>query len=961
MNSQFHSRPVGTAHFFQRATRAIARRAGFVLILALSGCLTTAQVNLPLTVSLNYVNGIAADAAGNVYLSNFSSLDGPGGQVIRIPAAGGPQTDLINGQFSPFGVAVDKAGNVYVTDSFSDVTTGGRLVMIPADGSPMRTVAQGFADATYVAVDAKGNVYVADGQARSVTEFPPGGGAPIAVRSIGFPSGLAVDGSGNIYVASPLSPLDAFNAAIWKFPAAGGAGSVIANAQLVAGLAADAAGNVYVAQRNNTITRISASGTTLIPVNSGDYLTGVAVDPNGVLYAGFQSTGAARISLQDAEYGEVPLAGQREALLTVPFPSSDTTFGTATVLDRGPGTAEFQLDQSRSTCTPGTTYPAGSSCVLDVTFAPGVAGLRAGGVAIRDSAGGLLDLEPLNGTGMGPAIAFGGGAPSVVSAGALTLPTALAVDPAGDLFILDSGNGRVLEVPAAGGPAAILTSGLGQGTALALDGFGDVLVADRLAHQLRVIPAAGGPPQTQDLGSVEPNALAVDAGSNILIADGSTGRVLKLPFGVVASASQPIALVSGLSNPTGLSLDAAGNLYITDNGQLLKAPAGGGTATPIAVGLSGVGSVVVDAAGDLFVADSANAVVLQLMAGGGFPVPMANLSSAGGLALDDAGNLYVADTGNNRILKLQRAQAPAMTFPATPVGSRAPVQSTFVQNIGNQALILTGLTVSANFAQVPSGGADCVVPGQLAPGTACTIAVAFTPGSVGPLNGSVTLTDNAMNRPGSTQAIPLTGSGLPGPLTVTPSMLDFGTSDIGAVGASQSVAVTNTTGLALTMGTPGVTGNYAVTRNTCVGSIAIGASCSVSVQFRPLAAGTNNGILTIRESSPAASQTVTLIGVGNPHVSVSPAALAFGAVHRASNYRYVKITNDTGATLSMGTPTVEGDFALRNECGAQLAPGAACRIGVQFRPAAAGALTGVLHINDAFGGGQSVALSGQGI
>ena len=96
-------------------------------------------------------------------------------------------------------------------------------------------------------------------------------------------------------------------------------------------------------------------------------------------------------------------------------------------------------------------------------------------------------------------------------------------------------------------------------------------------------------------------------------------RVLKLAAG---SATQTVLPFTGLNSPAGVAVDAAGNLYVTDEGnnRVLKLAAGSATQSVLPfTGLNGPGGVAVDAAGNLYVTDSANNRVLKLAAGSSHP------------------------------------------------------------------------------------------------------------------------------------------------------------------------------------------------------------------------------------------------------------------------------------------------------------------------------------------------------
>jgi len=216
--------------------------------------------------------GVAADAAGNVYVA-----DGGNNAVKKIPAGGGAPVTIGSGFKAPSGVAVDAAGNVYVADTFN-----GAVKKIPAGGGAPVTIGSGFSEPVGVAVDAAGNVYVVDVNIPVVKEIPAGGGAPVIISPVfGATSGVAVDAAGNVYVADPNGTV------VREIPAGGGAPVIIGTGfSEPAGVAVDAAGNVYVADEGNaTVTEIPAGGGAAVTIASGFAKpTGVAADAAGNVY-----------------------------------------------------------------------------------------------------------------------------------------------------------------------------------------------------------------------------------------------------------------------------------------------------------------------------------------------------------------------------------------------------------------------------------------------------------------------------------------------------------------------------------------------------------------------------------------------------------------------------------------------------------------------------------------------------
>lgn len=236
--------------------------------------------------------GVAVDASGNVYVADEASAlirkITPGGAVTTL--AGGGSGTATNGpgtiaSFSiPEGVAVDSSGNVYVADTGNSlirkITPGGAVTTLAGSGSNGASNATGTAASFYypqgVAVDASGNVYVADSANALIRKITPGGvvttlaggGPGTATNATGtaasfdYPEGVAVDSSGNVYVADGNSLIRKITSAgVVTTLAGGGTGTAtngsgsIASFSVPRGVAVDGSGNVYVADTNNNLIR----------------------------------------------------------------------------------------------------------------------------------------------------------------------------------------------------------------------------------------------------------------------------------------------------------------------------------------------------------------------------------------------------------------------------------------------------------------------------------------------------------------------------------------------------------------------------------------------------------------------------------------------------------------------------------------------------------------------------------
>jgi uncharacterized protein (TIGR03437 family) len=197
----------------------------------------------------------------------------------------------------------------------------------------------------------------------------------------------------------------------------------------------------------------------------------------------------------------------------------------------------------------------------------------------------------------------------------------------------------------------------------------------------------GGPATSAQVNF--PYGLVFDGAGNLYISDSSNNVIRKVtPAGTISTLVTP-----QLANPAGLAMDAAGNLYIavqgsrfsasTNNNSILKVSPGGTVTTVAGNGtggfsgdggpatgaeLDGPSGVAVDAQGNLYIADTLNNRVRKvtpdgtistvagngtsLFSGDGGPAVAAQLSGPQGLALDAGGDLFIADTGNNVVRKV---------------------------------------------------------------------------------------------------------------------------------------------------------------------------------------------------------------------------------------------------------------------------------------------------------------------
>ncbi len=416
---------------------------------------------------LYYPEGVALDGAGNLYIADF------GNNRIRTVAArgmittvAGTGTEGYSGEYgpatsahlySPQGVALDSAGNLYIADSGNNrvrkVNAGGTITTVAGNGSPGYWGDGGPATSAFVsgplgvAVDSAGNLFIADGSSRirkvdasgnittvagTGTEGYSGDNGPATNAELNYPSAVAVDGAGNLYIA------DTWNNRVRKVApdrtistVAGngtccysGDNGPATNAQLDGpdGVAVDGAGNLYIADSNNnrirkvtldgTITTVAGNGTrgynwdNIAATNAELSLfistpTGVAVDSAGNLYIADNFNW--RIRKVDVTTSALSFSS-----LTVGQTSSAQSVAVSDVGNAAlnfsslVASSNFLLQGVGDDCMTGTPLAVGATCKLGVAFAPTMAGNPLTGVlTVSDDAFNTPQSVGLSGAAVG--------------------------------------------------------------------------------------------------------------------------------------------------------------------------------------------------------------------------------------------------------------------------------------------------------------------------------------------------------------------------------------------------------------------------------------------------------------------------------------------------------------------------------------------------------------------------------
>lgn len=328
------------------------------------------------------------------------------------------------------------------------------------------------------------------------------------------------------------------------------------------------------------------------------------------------------------------------------------------------------------------------------------------------------------------------------------------------------------------------------------------------------------------------------------------------------------------------------------------------------------------------------------------------------------GTLTITDSAgsHNVALRGTGVTGPLVVIPPVstvyaPSGITSAPFTITVNNVGSGTLHVSSLGWSGSFNFV---GSNCFLP--LAPVSSCTVQMTYT------ANGSEFEVFNVYDdAPGSPQGIFISGQPLTPGIQFSSLGVRFDQQSIGGKSAVQKVAVMNGSPNPVSITSIGKTGDFVKTQ-TCGTTLAVGAFCYINISFKPTAVGIRQGSVVLTDSAAASPQVLPLLGTGGAAaaVALSSTSLSFAsqAVGTTSPAQNVSLSNTGGSVLTMAVTLGginPGEFAMANNCGLSLAPGANCAIKVTFKPTATGTRTAVISITDnAAGSPQKITLTGSG-
>ncbi|MGP0019574.1 MAG: hypothetical protein ACLPHP_13465 [Candidatus Sulfotelmatobacter sp.] len=924
--------------------------------------------NLPaLQSSIGYPASVARDAANNTYIADAYSS-----QVFEVSAAGtltvvagngtlgysgdgGPATSAaLNG---PESVALDSLANIYIADTnnsvirvvntqTSAITVAGVIIQpgtiqtvagsgtagYSGDGS-LATGAE-LDDPFGVFVDSHGNIFIADTSNSAIREVVAstgniqtvaGNGTPCTNQSsfcgdsgpatsaqLALPQGVFVDSLGNIFIA------DTFNSVIREVTVANG------NIQTVAGTYYTFADTCFFSGDGN-------------PATSAQLCL-----PNGVFL-----DGTGNIFIADTDNSVI-----RE--VTIANGNIQTVAGNNTAGYSGNGGSAILAELNN---------PAG----VFVDSAENIFIADTDNFAIREVTAGNIQALAGNIT-----LAWSGdGGPATDAA--LNIPGGVFVDALGNLFIADTYNSAIREVPAAsiniqtvaGNGVSCAVPSTGCGTALAInaqlnypgsvfaDGSGNIFIADTEDSVIREIVAAtgdiqtvagtpgvacntqanpgcgdSGPATSAELSS--PYAVLLDGSGNIYIADTGNSAVRVVNTGAAQITISGVVIQPGdiqtvagngtactdpssgcgdsgpaisaeLNSPAGISLDAAGDIFIADtfNNAVREVTAATGVIQTVAGTLGTRGysgdngpatsalldtpyGVFVDSFGNIFVADTDNSAIREVVAvnnnsiqtiagngtygfsGDGGSATSAELAHPLGVAGGSAGSLFIADSENSRVRQLLSTVTVALVpasatlplggpqqFAATVTGANNPAVTWQVNNVtGGNATV--GTISSGGLYQAPAA-----LP------TPPTVTVSAISNANGSTSGSASVTVAASGTP--TVSVTSTPSGVTN--VYTGAAQTFNASVTGETNTAVNWQVNDATGGNATVGTISTAGVY--TGPAVVPSPALVVITAVSQASASVSGSYPITIVTAPAAPSPAPQTISPGSAANYSLSLN--------------------------------------------------------------------------------------------
>src|SRR3989442_8542674 len=331
-------------------------------------------------------------------------------------------------------------------------------------------------------------------------------------------------------------------------------------------------------------------------------------------------------------------------------------------------------------------------------------------------------------------------------------PSSVSIDAAGGIYVMDTGNARLVRMDDMSGANWTTFSGTGSGVG-------------------------------QFAQYVAP--VALDASGRIYVADTGNRRIVRMDdmsganWATLTQSPVINSYIFSFGSPIGVAVDAAGRIYVADSSSVVRVDDMTGTNwTSISLGSSATPhSIAVDSSG------------MVLVGGGGAQIVdnMAGVLASSSSLTQYYGPYYVFGA-TPVALPTPRPSAisfspPTLTF-SQNAGTTSDPQTITIANFGGSPLNGLNLSAGGGFSET----SNC--PAALSAGSNCTVSVTFTPQAAGPVTGALNVSDDSGNL-GATQVVPLNGTGTTPGASVTPATLYF-SQVVGTTSTAKNITLQST-------------------------------------------------------------------------------------------------------------------------------------------------------------------------
>jgi sugar lactone lactonase YvrE len=821
-----------------------------------------------------FAEGIAVDASNNLFII------GSNNQIME-STPGGTVTTVVNSSCLPTSVALDPSENLYYTcganpaagASGNGNSNNGIIYQLAfSQGafavSPTTWVTTNLTNAYGLAFDKNGNLFVVDQGSGILYEIPVSPETGALAPSLIFPVVSSPAPGYRVNIGNDGKTL--------LYPAVFGANT---NLYELASEPPDF-GSVAIGSTSTESVNLSFFGTFAPASVAVTSAAGVFTQGTGGTCIGSFSSGTnCTVNVTFA-----PTKPGRQNGSVLLLDANGNQLVTADISGTGVG-AGLTVDPG-TIATVGSGYSAPKSVAIDY----------AGDLFIADSAANKV-WE----------IAAGGSTATAIGSG-FSGPQGVAVDGAGNVYVADTGNDQIVEIPVVNGAlsttaqttlikstTSVAGAKLDGPEGIAIDGLGNLYIADSGNKRVVDVPYLGSWDfaLAQNLGSQmsEPSAIAVDSAGDVYVADAGNGDVYELSAPL--SSGVQVTVATGYTNPSGVALDASGALFVVDKGdkKVWRIPNVSGTLAP----------------------SSALNVIGQLNASG-----TAIIADPFGVAADTSGNIYVTDSTNAAAYVVGRTsstQSAGTWSPDTSSGTLTYYlenEGNSSLTFGSPYETATGDTTQ--FSLLSSESDACASGGSVSVGTSCDVEAVFAPMASGNFTYTLALNSNAANASG--EMISFTGVGA-ATVTTTTTVTQTSPSGSPSYDQAVTFGVTVSSatgtpvgGVSLTV--DGITKQTVTLSNgsatiTLLGGVLSGGSHTVAAQY----VGGNSGGVTY-SASTSSPLTVTVLPVSTS-TALSYATLYTSPASQPAGSPLVFTA--TISTAYAGVPTGQVTFTITDSSG----------------------------------------------